>query len=100
MLNFNFSPQHHINGKGEKFKLGTCQGGKFSEAAQSCDAVDFRRRSKEISVGEADSRHPVGEFRRHWAKCQDCTVLLRGYNMSMLVQQQKKLVIFARFAHY
>ena len=42
----NFSPQHHINGKGEKFKLGTCQRGKFSEAAQSCDAVVFGRRSK------------------------------------------------------
>ena len=46
----NFSPQHHINGKGEKFKLGTCQRGKFSEAAQSCDAVVFGRRSKEIGV--------------------------------------------------
>ena len=46
----NFSPQHHINGKGEKFKLGICQRGKFSEAAQSCDAVVFGRRSKEISV--------------------------------------------------
>ena len=46
----NFSPQHHINGKGEKFKLGTCQRGKFSEAAQSCDTVVFSRRSKEISV--------------------------------------------------
>ena len=37
----NFSPEHYINGKGEKFKLVICQRGKFSEVEQSCDAVVF-----------------------------------------------------------